>query len=230
MEAKEIPEHQKKKDLYNRFADKMKAISDSADEEAKASIKLGLDIASKNQYFPSEFSSYLLGLKMSQNLPVSLLPDSLFERPIFKGRERFFHRLASELISFGLAYQRVYLKPIPLSEITSLLHSHRPWWKCDIQDVEKSLSILKKNGIIQENEDGYTFEPFSISSEIRNFLTSISDGVNEYGEISTTLIAQLIPWESKRIKSALEILANNRICILDEEKQIVYFPGYQKGE
>ena len=230
MEAKEIPENQRKKDLYNRFADKMKAISDSADEEAKASIKRGLDIASKNQFFPSEFSTYLLELKLSQNLPVSLLPDSLFERPIFKGREEFFQRLASELISFGLSYQRVYLKPVPLSNITSLLHTHRPWWKCDIQDVEKSLSLLKKNAIIQENEEGYTFEPFSISSEIRTFLTSISDGISEYGEISIALINQLIPWDSERINSALEILSNNRICILDEKKQIVYFPGYQKGE
>lgn len=229
MEAKEIPEKQRKKDLYNRFADKMKAISNSADEEAQASVKLGLDIASKKRYFPSEFSTYLLELKMSQNLPVSLLPDSLFERPIFKGREDFFQRLASELISFGLSYQRVYLKAIPLSKITSLLHTHRPWWKCDIQDVEKSLSILKKNAIVQENEDGYTFEPFSISSEIRTFLTSISDGINKYGEISITLINQLLPWDGVRIKSVLEILANNRICILDEAKQMVYFPGYQKG-
>ncbi|MCK4848067.1 MAG: hypothetical protein KAT16_03495 [Candidatus Heimdallarchaeota archaeon] len=229
MEVKEIPENQRKKDLYNRFADKMKAISNSADEEVQASIKLGLDITSKKQYFPPEFSTYLLELKMSQNLPVSLLPDSLFERPIFKGREEFFQRLASELISFGLSYQRVYLKAIPLSKIASLLHTHRPWWKCDIQDIEKSLSILKKNAIVQENEDGYTFEPFSISSEIRTFLTSISDGINEYGEISIPLINQLLPWDGVRIKSALEILANNRICILDEAKQMVYFPGYQKG-
>ena len=208
----------------------MKAISDSADDEAQSSIKLGLDIASKNQFFPEDFSTYLLDLKMSQNLPVSLLPDSLFEKPIFKGREEFFQRLASELISFGLAYQRVYLKPVPLYKVTSLLHTHRPWWKCDIQDVEKSLSILKKNAIIQESDDGFTFEPFSISSEIRTFLTSISDGISGYGEISIALIKQLLQWEGERINSALEILSNNRICILDEEKQIVYFPGYKKGE
>ena len=230
MEVKKIPENQKKKDLYNRFAEKMKAISDSADDEAQSSIKLGLNIASKNQFFPEDFSTYLLDLKMSQNLPVSLLPDSLFEKPIFKGREEFFQRLASELISFGLAYQRVYLKPVPLYKITSLLHTRRPWWKCDIQDVEKSLSILKKNAIIQESDEGFTFEPFSISSEIRTFLTSISDGISGYGEISIALIKQLLQWEGERINSALEILVNNRICILDEEKQLVYFPGYQKGE
>jgi hypothetical protein len=208
----------------------MKAISDTADEEVQSSIKLGIDTASKSQFLPEEFSTYLLDLKMSQNLPVSLLPDSLFEKPIFKGREEFFQRLASELISFGLAYQRVHLKPVPLYKITSLLHTHRPWWKCDIQDVEKSLSILKKNAIIQENDEGFTFEPFSISSEIRTFLASISDGISGYGEISVALIKQLLPWEVERINSALEILTSNRICILDEEKQLVYFPGYQKGE
>jgi hypothetical protein len=208
----------------------MKTISDSADDEVQSSIKLGIDIASKSQFFPEDFSTYLLDLKMSQNLPVSLLPDSLFEKPIFKGREEFFQRLASELISFGLAYQRVYLKPVPLYKVTSLLHTHRPWWKCDIQDVEKSLSILKKNAIIQESDDGFTFEPFSISSEIRTFLTSISDGISGYGEISIALIKQLLQWEGERINSALDILSNNRICIFDEEKQIVYFPGYKKGE
>ena len=54
----------------------MKAISDSAEEKVKSTIKSGLDITSKSQYFPPEISTYLLELKMSQNLPVSLLPDS----------------------------------------------------------------------------------------------------------------------------------------------------------
>ena len=230
MEEKEIMEKKRKKELYDRFADKMKAISSSAEEEAKSSIKLGLDITSKTPFFPSEFSTYLLELKMSENLPTSLLPDSLFERPNFKGREAFFQRLASELISFGLAYQRVYLEPVPLSKITSLLHQHRPWWKCNIQDVEKSLTILKKNSIIQENKEGYMFEPFTISSEIRTFLTSISDGISDNGEISIPLIAQLLPWEGSRIDSVIKILTKNRICIFDEENQLVFFPGYKKGE
>ena len=147
----------------------MKSIEDTANEEVRSSIQQGLKDASNNCYFPSDFSNYLLGLKISQNLPVSLLPDNLFERPTLRGKKDYYHRLASELISFGLSYQRVYLKSVSLSAISSLFHAHKPWWKCDIQDIEKSLSILKDNQIIQEDEDGFIFEPFSISSDIRTF-------------------------------------------------------------
>ncbi len=160
-------------------------------------------------------------------MPVSILPDSLFVRPNFKGKGQFYQRLASELISFGLAYQRVNLKPVPLHKVTSLLHKHRPWWQCDIQDVETALEELRKKDIIQMNTEGYVFEPFSISSEIRSFLSAISDGISDYGEISLSLIQQLVPWTQSRILSLLEILTSNRICIYDQKEQLVYFPGFK---
>jgi hypothetical protein len=188
----------------------------------------GIEITSDITYFPQEFSTYLLDLKLTSNLPASLLPTSLFKKPIFKGRTDFFHRLASELISFGLAHQRVYLKPVALYEITSLFHKHKPWWRCDIQDIEKALKVLENNSIIQKNEDGYIFEPFSVSTEIRTFLSAINDGISDYGEISITLIEQLIPWDSERIRSTLQILASNNVCILEDAKNLVYFPGFKK--
>ncbi len=228
MEVKVIPDQQSTKELKKNFAEKLKKISDSADKEAQKTIAKGLDIASDITYFPEKFSTYLLDLKLTTNLPVSLLPASLFDKPVFKGRGDFFHRLASELISFGLAYQRVYLKPVALYEITSLFHKHRPWWKCDIQDVEKALKILKNESIVQESKDGYTFEPFSVSTEIRTFLAAITDGVSEHGEISFTLIEQLLAWEADRISAALKILMNNKICLIDDKKQLVYFPGFKK--
>jgi hypothetical protein len=169
-----------------------------------------------------------LDLKLSSNLPVSLLPTSLFKKPIFKGRSDFFHRLASELISFGLAYQRVYLKPVALYEISSLFHKHKPWWRCDIQDIEKALKVLETNSIIQKSEEGYIFEPFSVSTEVRTFLGAISDGISDYGEITITLIQQLLPWNSERINNVLQILVNNNICMVDVEKNQVHFPGFKK--
>jgi hypothetical protein len=208
----------------------MKEISDSADREAHSILVNGLETTSKVKFFPQTFTTYLLGLKLKANLPVSILPPDLFEKPVFKGKTDFFHRLSSELISFGLAYQRIHLEPIPLSRITFLFHKHRPWWQCDIQDIEKALSILKNNEIIQELDDGYLFEPFSVSNEIRTFLTAISDGINDYGEISLGLIKQLISWEDSRILSVLEILENNRICIIDKTNQAVYFPEYQNRD
>ncbi|PWI49031.1 hypothetical protein CEE45_03710 [Candidatus Heimdallarchaeota archaeon B3_Heim] len=206
----------------------MKKISDSAGEEAKSLLTKGLQKTARITYFPQEFSTYLLDLKLSSNLPVSLLPDDLFVKPNFKGKTDFFHRLASELISFGLAYQRVNLKPVPLHKITSLFHKHRPWWQCDIQDIETALDVLKKNSIVRKKEDGYIFEPFSVSSEIRTFLSAISDGISDYGEISLTLIEQLVPWENARIIAILEILTSNQICIYDQKNELVYFPGFKK--
>jgi hypothetical protein len=206
----------------------LKKISDSADKEAKSLLTKGLKETEKITYFPEDFSTYLLDLKLSSNLPVSLLPASLFVRPNLKGKRDFFHRLASELVSFGLAYQRINLKPVPLHKITTLFHKHRPWWQCDIQDVETALDVLEKEGVIHQKEDGYIFEPFSVSSEIRSFLSAISDGISDYGEISVPLISQLVAWEKSRIVSALEILVSNRICIYNQKEQLVFFPGFKK--
>jgi hypothetical protein len=77
-------------------------------------------------------------------------------------------------------------------------------------------------------EGGYVFEPFSISSEIRTFLSAISDGISDYGEISISLIRQLVPWDESRISSLLEILITNRICIHNKTEQVVFFPGFKK--
>ncbi|MHA1993335.1 MAG: hypothetical protein ACW97Z_02220 [Candidatus Hodarchaeales archaeon] len=228
MEVKSIPNPRSTKELHEKFAAKLKKISDSADKEAESLLTKGLKETAKTTYFPEDFSTYLLDLKLSSNLPVSLLPDSLFVRPNFKGKEDFFHRLASELVTFGLAYQRVNLNPVPLHKITSLFHKHRPWWQCDIQDVETALDVLEKEGIIHKKDDGYIFEPFSVSGEIRSFLSAISDGISDYGEISLPLISQLVAWEKSRIISALNILASNRICIYDQKEQLVYFPGFKK--
>ena len=228
LEVNSIPDPKSRKELHDKFADKLKNISESADKEAKSLISKGLKDTSKVTYFPQEFSTYLLGLKLTSNLPVSLLPDSLFVRPNFKGKNDFFQRLASELVSFGLAYQRVNLKPVPLHKITSLFHEHRPWWQCDIQDIESALEVLSKNKIIHKKAEGYIFEPFSVSSEIRTFLTAITDGISDYGEISLALIQQLVSWEQPRIIAALEILTSNRICIYDQNEQLVYFPDLKK--
>ena len=228
MEAIAIPNPKSTKELHDKFAEKLKEISDSADDEAKSLLTEGLKNTAKIPFFPQNFSTYLLDLKLALNLPVSLLPDSLFVRPNFKGKSEFFHRLASELISFGLAYQRISLKPVPLHKITSLFHKHRPWWQCDIQDIETALDVLQMNNIIRKKEEGYIFEPFSVSSEIRTFLSAISDGISDYGEISLTLIEQLVPWKNARIIATLEILTSHQICIYDQKNELVYFPGFKK--
>lgn len=170
-----------------------------------------------------------MDLKLSESLPVSLLPHSLFKKPLFRGRKDFFQRLASELVSFGLSYQRVHLKPIRLHQITSLFHKHRPWWKCDIQDIENAVTELVTNEIVEETVEGFFFEPLSISTEIRNFISLISDGVTNYGEISLTLIHQLVDWDHTRINSIIDILVENQICIYDKKKKLLFFPGFKRS-
>ncbi len=207
----------------------MKKKLDIADEKSTDNITKGLEISSEIRFFPQEFTSYLLDLKLSKELPVSLLPSSLFTKPIFKGKKDFYQRLASELISFGLSYQRVHLKPIRLHQLSSSFHKHRSWWKCDIQDIEKSLAELVRSKVIQDTPEGFFFEPISTSTDIRNFIALISDGVSDYGEISLSLIHQLVAWDHSKISSIIDILVENQICIYNKTKELVFFPGFSRS-
>jgi hypothetical protein len=163
-------------------------------------------------------------------MAVSLLPDSLFKRPIFFGKEDFYYRLASELISFGLAYQRVNLQPIRLSKLSELFHQHRSWWKCDIQDIEKALDDLCEHNIIQHSSDGYIFEPLTLSKDIHEFLAFIANKINEYGEISLSDIHKYVPWNPLKIESIMKLLATNKIGIFDKNQELLFFPEFKKGK
>lgn len=149
---------------------------------------------------------------------------------MFLGREKFFHRLASELISFGLAYQRVFLQPVRLSKIAELFHQHRPWWQCDIQDIEKAVESLVKESIVQKTTEGFLFEPLTMSSEVQNFLSLINGGINNYGEISLSLIQELVPWEKSKIESIIDLLCSNRICIFHKEEKTLFFPEFKRSK
>ncbi|MFW9904869.1 MAG: hypothetical protein ACFFFH_11095, partial [Candidatus Thorarchaeota archaeon] len=138
-------------------------------------------------------------------------------------------RLSSELITFGIAYQRVYLQPIKLSQLAVRFHEHRPWWQCDIQDIEKALKILEKNKIIQRTSDGYLFEPLSMSSDAQEFLTIISRGISKHGEISLASIQNLVPWNKTKIESMVNLLCSNQICIIDQNRQSLFFPELKTG-
>ncbi|MHA2244025.1 MAG: hypothetical protein ACXADY_03575 [Candidatus Hodarchaeales archaeon] len=229
MEANDISEQNDHKARYKALGKKLKRIQDDATKEAQEQLEKGLESISSTKYLPDDLSAYILGLKREINLPISVLPSSLFKRPTFIGREDFFHRLASELLSFGISYQRVYLLPIKLNQLVTLFHKHRPWWQCDIQDIEKTLNILKKNEIIRKTADGFLFEPLSMSSDVQEFLTFISKGINDFGEISLPSIQKLVPWNNTRIDAMLDLLCSNQICILDQNKKVLYFPELKTG-
>ncbi|MFX0015131.1 MAG: hypothetical protein ACFFB2_10040 [Promethearchaeota archaeon] len=229
MEACNIPEQNNIKDQYKKYSKKLRKIQDNALEEVQEQLREGVESSSSTNYLPEDLASYLLSLKQELKLPVSILPSSLFKRPLFVGREDFFYRLASELISFGIAYQRVYLTPIRLSKLAEHFHRHRPWWKCDIQDIEKALDVLLQNGVVQKTQEGFLFEPLSMSSDVQEFLTIVSKGLNEYGEISLSSIQKLVPWNSSKIDKILELLYSNKICIIDRSKDSLFFPDLKTG-
>ncbi|UCG93640.1 MAG: hypothetical protein JSW13_04045 [Candidatus Aerophobus sp.] len=224
MEASGISEQNNHKARYKALGEKLKKMEDETTTEVQEQLVKGIKSISSPSHLPEDLASYLLSLKREIKLPVSVLPSSLFKRPAFFGREDFFHRLASELIAFGIAYQRVYLHPIKLSQLAVRFHEHRPWWQCDIQDIEKALKILKKNKIIQKTPEGYLFEPLSMSSDAQDFLTFISRGINKYGEISLSSIQNLVPWNKSKIDTMVKLLCSNQICILDQNKDLLFFP------
>lgn len=229
MEASDISEQNDHKARYKALGEKLKQLEDEATNEVQEKLVKGIKSISSPTHLPEELATYLLGLKREIKLPVSVLPSSLFKRPVFFGREDFFHRLASELISFGIAYQRVYLKPIKLSQLAVRFHEHRPWWQCDIEDIEKALNILKRNEIIQKTPEGFLFEPLSLSSDAQDFLTFISRSISKHGEISLSSIQNLVPWDNSKIDTMVEVLCSNQICILDRKKELLFFPELKTG-
>ncbi|UCG02296.1 MAG: hypothetical protein JSW11_22240 [Candidatus Heimdallarchaeota archaeon] len=224
MEASGISEQNDHEARYKALGKKLKQLEDDTANEVQEKLIKGVKKISSPTHLPKDLATYLLSLKREIQLPVSVLPLSLFKRPTFFGREDFFHRLASELIAFGIAYQRVYLQPIKLSQLAVRFHEHRPWWQCDIEDIEKALEILKKNKIIQKTPDGFLFEPLSMSSDAQDFLSFISRGINKNGEISLTSIQNLVPWNKSKIDSMVKILCSNQICLLDQDKESLFFP------
>ncbi|MFW9905856.1 MAG: hypothetical protein ACFFFH_16100, partial [Candidatus Thorarchaeota archaeon] len=117
MEAYIISEQNDHKARYKALGKKLKQLDDETTDEVQKQLVKGIKSISSPTHLPKDLATYLLSLKREIKLPISVLPPSLFKRPSFLGREDFFHRLSSELITFGIAYQRVYLQPIKLSQL-----------------------------------------------------------------------------------------------------------------
>ncbi|MHA1974717.1 MAG: hypothetical protein ACTSW1_17100 [Candidatus Hodarchaeales archaeon] len=218
------------KDYYKKFAAKLAKIQESAKIEAEETLSDGLEKLSTTSYLPNDLSSYLLSLKNKLSLPISTLPASFFKKPLFKGKEDFFSRLSSEIISFGLSYQRVYLKPIRLFELAHLFHIHRSWWKCDIQDIENAVSVLLKENIVIKTDEGLLFEPLNLSQEVQEFLSLSYQYINEFGELPIRKIKEISNWQEDKIDSLIALLVKNRICILDKDRNLIYFPEFSKED
>lgn len=229
MEAFIITYQKKHDDRYKALGKKFKQLQDNSDTDVQENLSKGLKDVSSTRYLPEDLANYILSLKQNLDLSVSILPESLFKRPVFFGKEDFYHRLASELISFGLAYQRVYLKPINLSKLSELFHQHRSWWKCDIQDIEKALIPLTENNIVEYSTEGYMFEPLTLSRDVNDFLALIVKGINRNGEISLSKVYELVSWNRSKITSILSLLSKNKICLSDQSRETLYFPELNLG-
>jgi len=232
LEEKKISDKDEQRDLKSRYkalGKKLKQINDNTEAETKEKLKQGLESVSSQTFLPEDMTTYLLSLKSQSELPASILPASLFKRPAFIGREDFFYRLASELISFGLAYQRVFLQPVRLSKIAELFHIHRPWWQCDIRDIELAIETLIKDSIVQKTVDGYLFEPMTMSSEVQNFLNKINERINDYGEVDVSDIYNHISWNKLKIGAMIDLLVSNKVCLYQKDNEVLFFPGFKRG-
>ncbi|MHA2225109.1 MAG: hypothetical protein ACXAC8_07885 [Candidatus Hodarchaeales archaeon] len=208
----------------------MKRIQDDTAKDVQEHMKKKLTSMSTTKYLPEDMITYLLSLKSELLLPASILPSSLFKKPIFFGREKFFHRLASELVSFGLSYQRVYLIPISFGELTTLFMEQRTGWQCEEKDIKKALNFLIQKQIIQEKKEGYLFEPLKISTDVREFLAFIAEDINEYGEISLSQVQNNVPWDISKIDTMIKLLETNQIIIFNQSKKLLYFPELRNNE
>jgi len=230
MEENNIPDNKDKENHFKEFGKKLKRIEDNAKQEAQSTLTKGVEKLSSSRFLPEDMSNYLLSLKQHSNLPESILPSLLFKKPTFRGKEDYFSRLASELIIFGLSYQRVYLRPIHLSEIAHSFHKHKPWWHCDIQDIEKSLRLLIDEKIVKNTQNGLLFEPLTLSEDIQEFLKIISPHISPHGEISFEKIYSSTIMSKEKIRNLLTTLESNNLCIIDHKENKLYFPDYFKEE
>ena len=218
-------------DVENRFKSLGKKLAkkmNTAEEETQQILSKGVDKHSTTKYLPEDFSNYLMGLKVKVDKPISSLPDRLFKKPIFFGREEYFSRLASELVISGLAYQRVHLKQLKLEEISDLFSKHRPWWKYNQKDVQKAIEVLLKEKIIQRTKKGYLFEPMTLSIDIHEFFSLIIPHLSNYGEIPIRSIHTYIPWDQSKIDNIVQILKENKIVFVDKSLDILFFPEYSR--
>ena len=91
------------------------------------------------------------------------------------------------------------------------------------------MTILVKGKIVSKTPEGFLFEPMTLSKDVRNFLSFITEGIDKFGEISISKIQSLVPWSNNKINVMLELLSSNQICILNRDKDILFFPDFKRG-
>ncbi|MFW9778920.1 MAG: hypothetical protein ACFFE8_08705 [Candidatus Heimdallarchaeota archaeon] len=217
------------RDRFKALGKKLKEQKDESIRYAEEKLREGANSNNIPVNLPDDLRNYLLTLKREIGLPVSVLPASMFKKPRFLGREEFFHRLASELVPYGLAHQRVNLEPVRLSRLTSSFHKHRPGWDVDIQDIEAALGMLNEQGIIGKSTQGFLFEPLTLSRDVHNFLAWINEGITTYGEISIEEIYDRVPWDNSKVDYLIELLVQNKICIINSQDRTLFFPSFTRG-
>jgi hypothetical protein len=217
------------RDRYKAFGKKLKKYQDESEEIQEKTLREGIETSKIPVNLPEDLANYLLTLKREIDLPISVLPTSMFNKPRFLGREEFFQRLASELLPYGLAHQRVFLEPVRLSRLAASFHEHRPGWKVDIQDIEAALKMLDKKGIIERQEQGFLFEPLTLSKDVHTFLALVNEGMTAYGEIPILDTYQRVPWSHSKIDVMIELLIENKICMLNSQEKMLFFPSFTRG-
>jgi hypothetical protein len=217
------------RDRLKAFGKKLKQRQDESEEIVRTKLREGLENRKIPVGLPEDLRNYLLTLKHAVDLPVSVLPPEMFKKPRFFGREEFFQRLASELLPYGLAHQRVYLEPVRLSKLAASFHEHRPGWEVNIQDIESALEMLDEQGIIERQKEGFLFEPLTLSRDVHAFLAWINEGIDPHGEITVLETYKRVPWDPPKVDALIDLLTKNQICIRNSQEGVLFFPSFNRG-
>ncbi len=191
---------------YTAFGAKLKTEIDESKKESSRIIQEGVTRLEKQEVplLPDDLAQRLLCTKIAHEMPETLLPASYFEKPRFRGKEKYFQRLAADLLLFGLSYQRSYGILPTEDAFPQLFLENRPWWKASEKDIQQALKILYDNKVIRLSESLIEFESTETSKEMTRVLSWI--GVHKLERVTIDLLCdslELDPVTSRRIMTQL---------------------------
>lgn len=214
-----------KENAYKRLGSKLQEQLENSSKIAKAALrKSSLALEKKVLLLPEDLSNKVLGMKRDSELPETLLPASTFDKPRFLGKGRFYKRLASDVLHFGMAYQRSYGVVPTEEQVIEQFTSRKPWWECSEKDLQKSISALESSGIISRLSSGQIlFEPEETSQDVSLLLKTVSENNLTKTATSPEDLAKITLLSVPRVTNLLEKLSKEGISIQDGD--LYWFPG-----
>ncbi len=217
------------KKLYKKRGLQLHNEIDAAHKESKKILQKGLKkLEKETTSLPDWLKNRIMSTKVQLGYAPSLLPESAYEKPRFRGKKKFYQRLAAEILDFGLAYQRAYGTYPTLQELANAFLSHRPWWQCTVEDINSALKLLEENSIISHaagNENRWIFEPIELSQDIRNLILLAAKYEKTQQPLTFDIIKNELNWKLDKITLIINRLKKEGKCVQKEDE--LWFPILQ---